>query len=291
MAAIEQAFLGAEQGAVTDSASLGLSVPGGTFHAKACASIEGVFGRLFVAKINSNFPDNPARHGLPTIQGVIAAFDAGDGRLIALVDSPSITNLRTAATSAVAIRLLARADAHVAAIIGCGVQGTAHAEVLEACMALRELRLYDTDIARARTLAAKSPGIETVIASSVREAALAADVVITCTPSLQPILGRADVKPGTLVVAVGADNERKKEIDPDLLAASRIVADHRAQAQRSGDSKQLADAPICGDLGDVVAGRIARASSGEIVLFDSTGLALQDLALCSLVLRMRSPCE
>jgi alanine dehydrogenase len=282
MAAIEDAFAAHARGELTGSTSLGLTVPDGTFHAKACASLGGAFGRLFVAKVNANFPANPVAHGLPTIQGVIAVFDASDGRLLALVDSPSVTNLRTAATSAVAIKRLARADARVAAIIGCGVQGRAHADVLGGCMTLDRVMLHDLDTARARQLAARI-GAKAHVATSLREATLASDVIVTCTPSLVPILHAGDLKPGTLVVGVGADNERKSEIDASVLAVARIVADDVAQARKTGDAKQLHEEPIEGDMADVVAGRVRRTGDEDLVVFDSSGLALEDLALCALL--------
>ena len=288
MAAIEEAFAAGARGELTGSTSLGLAVPDGTFHAKACASLGGAFGRLFVTKVNANFPANPVARGLPTIQGVIAVFDASDGQLLALVDSPSVTNLRTAATSAVAIKHLARADARSAAIIGCGVQGHAHADVLAECMTLDHLLLYDVDGARARKLADRA-GPRAQVATSLHAAALASDVIVTCTPSLVPILHAADVKPGTLIVAVGADNERKCEVDSSVLAGARIVADDTAQARKTGDAKQLADSRIEGDMADVVAGRIRRVASDEIVVFDSSGLAIEDLALCAFLLRHPKP--
>ena len=282
LAALERVFHDLDRGVVGPSYSLGLQATDGSFHVKACASTAP--GGLFVAKVNANFPANPRLRGLPTIQGVIAVFDACDGRVLALVDSASVTNLRTAATTMLAIDRLAREGASVATIVGCGAQGAAHARALRGTTAIREIFLHDSDGAAAERLAAEIPGA--AVAKDMRVATLASDVVITCTPSITPFLGLEDVRGGTLVAAVGSDNDRKLEIEPALLAAARIVVDARAQSEKMGELKQALPTParICGELVDAAAGRLARTGPGEIVVFDSTGLAVEDLALCAALL-------
>ena len=284
VAALEEAFLAQARGEVGDSQSLGFSVPGGSFHVKTCGSAQALRG-LFVAKVNANFPANPATRGLPTIQGVIAVFDARDGRVRAIVDSPSVTQLRTAAASALAIKHLARAGARTAAIIGCGVQGNANARALGAVMEVGEVRLYDAAPARAEALARElgGSGMSCRVVRSLDEAAQEADVVVTCTPATQPFLSRRHVTPGALVVALGADNEVKLEITPELLAAARLVTDATAQCLKIGELKQAPQlaASVCGEFTDVVAGRVPRVQPGEVLVFDSTGLAIQDLAMCA----------
>ena len=281
--AVERTLIDFGNGQVGPPGTLGIAVEGGSFHVKACASA----GGLFVAKVNSNFPQNGARHALPTIQGVVAVFDAENGRLRALLDSPSITGLRTAATTAVVIRRLAAKGARVATVIGCGELGRYHLQALAECGFAR-IHLHDLDADRARELAAwasTSLGLDCAAAGDLRMATLASQVVVTCTSSRVPILGSGDVRPGTLVAAVGADSERKSEIAASLLGEARIVADLRSQCLKIGDLRNAVpnEAFVCGELADVVAGRIARTSADEIVVFDSTGLAVQDLALCSLL--------
>ncbi len=289
MDAIERAFKALDAGQVGDPVSVGVSGPEGTFHVKACAATSPDYAKIFVAKVNANFPGNPGRHGLPTIQGVVAVFDTSDGRLLALLDSPAVTNLRTAATTGVAIRHLARKDSRVATIVGCGALGRFHVQVLAHCGAFERVQVFDSDVARAGEMAAwarEALGIECTVAPILRVATLTSDVVVTCTSSRIPILKSGDVRPGTLVAAVGADSERKSEIDASLLAEARIVADLAAQCRKIGDLRNAMpnESFVCGDLVDLVAGRVARTAGDEIVVFDSTGLAVEDLALCELVL-------
>ena len=279
--AVARAFADLERGGMGPSQSLGVPAVDGSFHVKTCASTGA--GGIFVAKVNANFPANPGR-GLPTIQGVIAVFDATDGRVLAVVDSGSVTNLRTAAVTMLAVKLLAREGAKSAAIVGCGAQGAAHAQALRATAQLAELALYDSDPGKAQRVCADIPGSR--VATSVRDATHASDIVITCTPSTTPFLGVDDVRPGTLVAAVGSDNDRKLEIDPALLAAARIVTDSTAQCEKMGELKQRLPRPprVSGELVDVVAGRVPRTQPDEIVVFDSTGMAIEDLALCAALL-------
>lgn len=291
--AIERAFLALDAGYVVPPVSVAIAVPGGSFHAKACASLVPGATPFYVAKINSNFPGNPAGRGLPTIQGVIAAFDAANGRLLALADSAAITSLRTAATTAIAIRRLARKAARVATLVGCGALGRFHLRALAEC-GLSSVNLLDRDEARAREVAAwarEALGLECRRATNLRAATLASDVIVTCTTSTSPFLGAEDVRPGTFVAAVGADSDRKSEIQASLLARARIVTDLAEQCRKSGDLRNAVpnEAFVCGDLVDVVAGRVARTADDEVVLFDSSGLAIEDLAVCAELLAAEWP--
>jgi alanine dehydrogenase len=288
--AVEQAIRRMASGHVGTPASLGVPVANGTFHVKACASAPSDADGLFVAKINANFPANPAS-GRPTIQGAIAVFDTRHGDLRAIVDSPSVTALRTAATTALAIRHLSPHGARVATVVGCGMQGRFHLQALEAC-GFRHVYLFDSEIEHARAMARWARDeldIDCEAVDDMRRATLQSQVVVTCTPSRQPLLGTDDVRPGTLVAAVGADNPGKSEIEPDLLAKARLVADLTAQCLEAGDLHHSPTKTVCGELTDVVAGRVARTGPDEVLVFDSTGLAVEDLALCELLLSACSP--
>ena len=265
-AAVEQAFLSWADGVLADPQSLALRAGSGTFHVKACAS-----DSIFVAKTNANYPGNPA-HGLPTIQGVVAVFAVTDGRLLMLLDSPAVTNLRTAATTVTAVAHLAPEAARDAAIVGCGALGRIHAQALDECLGFERLRFFDADRAKARDLAAwarESLGVEAENCSTVREAALASSVVITCTSSQQAFLDLDDVRPGTLVAGVGADNPQKAELTPTLVAGARVI-----------------DAGVKGELAAAIRNG-PRAGAAERVVFRSTGLAIEDLALAALLARKR----
>lgn len=286
--AIERAFRALDAGHIGAPVSVGIAVPDGTFHVKACAATSAAYPKLFVAKINSNFPGNRVCDGLPTIQGVVAVFDADTGQLRALMDSPAITNLRTAATTAVAIRHLARKGSRVATVVGCGALGRFHMQALAEC-GFDRANVFDLDAGRASELAAwvrESLGMECLAATDLRMATLMSEVVVTCTTSHVPYLKAGDVRRGTFIAAVGADNDRKSEIGASLFAEARIVTDLTAQCRKTGDLRNAMpnETFVCGELVDVVAGRVARTASDEIVIFDSSGLAVEDLALCALVL-------
>lgn len=284
IAAIEQAVSRMSAGRIGVPASLGVAVADGTFHVKACASTPPDAAGIFVAKVNANFPGNPGV-GRPTIQGAIAVFETGCGDLIAIIDSPSVTALRTAATTALVIRRLAPRGACVATVVGCGALGRFHVEALAAC-GIRRCHVFDKLSQRADALARwarETLGIDCDAADAMRPATLASQIIVTCTPSRQAFLGPDDVRPGTLVAAVGADNESKSELDPALLAQARVVADLTVQCLKTGDLRRSPTQAVCGELADVVAGRVAATAMDEVVIFDSTGLAVQDLALCELL--------
>jgi alanine dehydrogenase len=289
--AVEQAFRLHGEGKAPQPGVLAIHAPHGTFHIKA-----GVLelGRLyFAAKTNANFPGNVERYGLPTIQGVIALFDAERGTPLAILDSREITSLRTGAATAVAAKYLARADASIATICGCGVQGRTQ---LAAIAAVRKLtRVYAVDrnrenAARFAREMANDLGIAVTVAPDLATAARASDICVTCTPAREAILHAGDVNRGAFVAAVGADNADKQEMDPALLARSVVVVDILEQAEVSGDLHHAIAAGVMtrddvrAELGEVVAGKKAgRLHDDEIVIFDSTGTALQDVAAAAAV--------
>jgi alanine dehydrogenase len=287
--AVEGAFRAAAEDSIP-SAVLGLHAPNGGFHIKAAGLRRGRF--YVAAKINANFPDNPAR-GLPTIQGLVAVCDAEDGQLLAAMDSMEVTALRTAAATGVAARLLARAEASTVALCGCGAQGGHQVRALAAVRPVTSVRVHDRDDARAAAFATRLSD-ETHIPVSVAQdwpaAARGADMIVTCTTSTSPILRQGGVRPGAFIAAVGADSPAKQEIEPALLATSRVFVDSLEQAAAMGDLHHAIAAGLmtAGDvqaeLSAVVSGRErGRGSETEIIVFDSTGVALEDVAAAALV--------
>jgi len=284
--AVEKAFRLLGEGKVAPPETLGVHVEGGGFHVKAGAAA--VDGNWFAAKINANFPGNPQRFGLPTIQGLVALFDAGNGRPLALLDSSELTALRTAAATAVAARYLARPDSTTATIVGCGRQAKAQLQALRQVLPIERAFALDRDRSRAESYAREMTSelsLEVTPADDLTSALSKTDVLVTCTPSRTPFVRRKEVRPGTFVAAVGADSENKQEIEETLMAASAVVVDLLPQAALIGDlhhavARGLMRAEdVRAELGAVVAGRaVGRESPEEITIFDSTGIALQDLA-------------
>jgi alanine dehydrogenase len=289
--AVERAFRLHAGGASIPPGVLGTHVPGGGFHVKTAGLLADE--RVFTAKVNANFPENPARRGLPTIQGVIALFDADDGRPLAVLDSIEITSLRTAAATAVAARHLARADAGVVTVCGCGEQGRSQLRALAAVRQLRSALAFDVDAARAERYArtmADELGVAVSAVTDLPSATRRSDIVVTCTTARRWLLGRADVAPGAFVAAVGADSPEKQELEPALLAASTVVVDVLEQCATIGDlhhalgAGAMTRADVHAELAEVVAGRKpGRRAEDEVVVFDSTGTALQDVAAAWLV--------
>ena len=292
IAAVEHAFRLRGQGLPSPSGVLGVHVTGGGFHAKA-AYLE-LARPYFVVKVNANFPGNPAEHGLPTIQGVLVLFDAVRGVPLAIMDSMSITTLRTAAASAVAAKYLARADAHTATFIGCGVQARAHVAALSAVGQLRRVYVFDVDAEKSARFAMETQSVHRVetisVTSELRAATRESGIIVTTTSAKRPFLGVDDVAPGAFIAAVGADNEQKHEIGVDLLRRSVVVTDDTEQCATIGDLHHAIEAGVLtragvrATLGEVVAGvKPGRLHGEEIVVFDSTGVAIEDVAAASVV--------
>jgi len=226
----------------------------------------------------TSFPGNPAR-GLPTVTGLVLLSDASDGSLRAALDAGAVTALRTGAAAVLAAETLGRQDTETAAVIGAGVNGRAAARTFLARG--RSVLLWDVDEQRAREAADE---LGAGLASS-REEALAADLVVTVTPGHEILLPEGSLQPGQHVSLMGADGPGKAEIAVAELARTRVFCDDWEQASHNGDLVHAVNSGMLGrddvvQLGDVLAGTAeGRPSDRDITIFDSTGLAIQDLAI------------
>ena len=271
--AVETAFRLHAEGRTLGPGVLSVPATDGGFHIKAA----GLIGdrRYFAAKTNANFPANPRRFGLPTIQGMVVLADAETGAPLAVIESGSITALRTAAATGVAAKHLARRDSRTATIVGCGVQGEMQLAAIAAILPLRKVLVLDVEPARAENMAGRARdglGIEVQAVKDLREALSTSDVCVTCTPSREAFLMASDVTPGTFIAAVGADAHGKQELEPALVASSTVVVDVLAAGLMTREQ-------VHAELGQVVAGRRpGRTRPDEITIFDSSGTALQDVA-------------
>jgi len=291
IAAVERAFRLHGEGRTAAPGIVGVHAGDGGFHTKA--GVLDLDRAYFAAKTNANFMRNRERHGLPTIQGTIVLHDAGNGYPLAVMDSIEVSIRRTGAATAVAARHLARRDAGVVAVAGCGEQGRVQLRALAAVLPVERALVWDPDRTRAERLAAElgpELGIVVAVTADYRSAARQADVCVTCTPSETYILRRDDVRAGAFVAGVGADSPRKRELHPDLLAAGTLVVDVLEQCATIGDLHHALDAGVLtvadvhAELGAIVAGRApGRTRDDEITVFDSTGMALQDVAAAALV--------
>jgi ornithine cyclodeaminase/alanine dehydrogenase-like protein (mu-crystallin family) len=286
IAAVEHAFRMHAEGQTLGPGVLGVPAREGGFHIKAA----GLVGEpsYFAAKTNANFPGNPGRFSLPTIQGTIVLADADNGVPLALLEAGSVTALRTGAATAVAARHLARPDARTVTIVGCGMQGDLQLVALAAVLPLERVWAVDLDAARAQALAARAVttlGLKAEATTDLSAAVEQSDVCVTCTTARRVVLPRAQVPAGAFVAAVGADSQGKQELEPALVASATLVVDVLAQCAEIGELQHALAAGLMtrdqvhAELADVVVGRRpGRTRADEITIFDSTGTALQDVA-------------
>jgi ornithine cyclodeaminase/alanine dehydrogenase-like protein (mu-crystallin family) len=238
-------------------------------------------GGYAVLKWVTSFPRNPER-GLPTVGGIVLLSDASDGRLLAELDAGALTALRTGAAAVLAAETLASGDGP-AAVIGCGVNGRAVARTFLARG--RSVQLWDVDAGRAAQVADELGAV----AAGSRDAALGADVVATVTPGREILFPPGSLRPGQHVSLMGADGPGKAEIAVEELLRSRVVVDEWGQASHNGDIARAVVAGALGhadvtELGHILLGEEpGREAEDEITVFDSTGLAVQDLAVAALV--------
>ena len=289
--AVEAGFRLLGEGGV-EQGVLGIHTGAGGFHLKAAAVRAP--RPYFVAKLNGNFPDNPARFDLPSIQGIVALCDAANGRLLALIDSGEITRIRTGAATAVAARYLARPDSAALTLFGCGRQAESQVDALMEVLPIARVWLSDSAPGAADRLADRlrtRHGIESgkVEGEQLTRALAGSDVIVTCTPSRRFFLTRAMVPRGAFVAGVGTDDSRKQELEPELLAENTVVADVLDQCLMIGDLHHahstglMTRQQVHAELAEVVTGRKpGRKDRDEITVFDSTGTAVEDVAAAAL---------
>ena len=247
--------------------------PAGDF--RAMPALGGGFALL---KWINSFPGNPAL-GLPTVSGVVLISDAETGALRAVLDAGSVTALRTGAAAVLAAETLGRADARGAAVIGVGVNGQAAVRTLLARG--HEVTVWDVDEGRARRAAAE---LGADVAPSLPDA-LGADVVVTVTPGHEVLIGDETLRPGQHVSLMGADGPGKAEASTGALRRARLFCDDWEQASHGGElahgvEEGAIERGDVTDLGRVLTGEVdGRRDPDEVTMFDSTGLAIQDLAI------------
>ena len=247
------------------------------------------------AKLVTVFNDNHKR-GLPSHLATILLFDPDTGSLIAIMDGRYITEARTAAVSAVSAQHLSRSDARTLAIIGSGVQARSHLEAFAEVRALETVRIWSPrEQSRTRFVSDMQPHVAARIeaTATAEQAVSGADLIVLVTSSPTPVIDSSWVKDGAHVVSVGACRPDQREMAPELVARGRLFVDSRAAALvESGDvvqgiNEQRFDAShVAGELGEVVLGRVpGRQTPGQITIFKSLGMAVEDVVAADLVLQ------
>jgi ornithine cyclodeaminase/alanine dehydrogenase-like protein (mu-crystallin family) len=292
--AMERVFARFGAGRMSVPEVVHISAPEGTFHVKSAGFVDEPF--YVAVKVNGNFPGNPGSRGLPTIQGAIVLCDGRDGSLLALLDSIEVTAMRTGAATAVAAKHLALNHlecAETATVIGCGLQGRVQLLSLLEVLPLRRAFAFDSDAGKSEAFVERlthETDLEISTVDDFAEATLQSQVIVTCTPSRRPFLARVHVSPGTFIAAVGADSHDKQELEPELLAHSRVVVDLVDQCAEIGElhhalvAGAMERTDVVAELGAIVAGTVRPDfSPRDVIVFDSTGSAIQDVAAAGII--------
>ncbi|EBA06452.1 ornithine cyclodeaminase family protein [Sagittula stellata] len=251
-------------------------------------------GELVSLKASSGgFRDNLARFGLPNGMGTVLLFDGQSGALTCVMDGSLLTGFRTGAAGAVSVRALARPDARRLAAIGTGNQARMQIRAIREVMQIDAIHAWGRSHAGAEAFATEIEatfGIPVTVEASAELAVAQADVVVTTTRASGVALRAGCLRPGTHVVAIGADQPGKQELDPELFRDARIVVDAAVQCAEKGELQHALKAGIVdgahAEIGEVLLGRKpGRESVEQITLFDSTGMAIQDNTTAAAILR------
>jgi alanine dehydrogenase len=287
--AVEAAFQAHGEGSAFALNRIHVGLAEGAFHL-----VSGGYRRPhqsnFSVKLTGVFPSPPGGVS-PRGGGVVVLSDASDGRVLAVLGSRTLTRMRTAAVTAVAARYLARPEATCVLLVGAGSQAQSQVEALRCVRPIRSAAVWSIDSGLATDLVAslRAAGTDATVASNQRQAARNAAIIVTVTPSTEQLLSLEDVAPGTFIAALGADAPHKQELDPALVARSRLVVDVVGQCAAAGELHHaieaglMCESDVYSELGAIVAGtRPGRTSADELIVFDSTGTALQDAAVARL---------
>ena len=272
--AMEQALIDFSSGSVVQPVRNSLSIPEQTAF---LGVMPAVYGEVMGAKLVTVYPNNTAA-GLPSHQALIVLFRSSTGEPLAVMDGRLITEMRTAAVTAVATKLLARRDARVLAILGSGVQARSHFEALQLVRCFEEVRVWSRTPENARRFAAEIGARNMTAEQAVR----GADVVVTVTGAAEPILRGEWLEPGALVNAVGAVGPKRRELDDEAMRRGTVVVDSRQAAFVESGDVLLSQAPVYAELGELLSGAKAKPPAA-ITVFKSLGIAVEDLAAARLV--------
>ena len=289
-ATVEKAFRAYGMGQVEMPAKSYLTFPKGDLRSMP-AYIRGQGFDIAGIKSVNVHPANPETYGLPTVMAVIILTDPETGFPLAVMDGTHLTSMRTGAAGAAAVKLLSRKNAVTAGFVGSGVQARTQLACSLEVRKMKTIKIWtvpDEKLARAfAAWARRSYGLETILSDAVNDITMNVDILFTTTPSRTPLVNAVSL--GTHINAIGADAEGKQELNPNILKGATVVIDDWSQAAHSGEinvplrKRQIAKNNIYGELGEIAAGKKkGRTSAGEITVFDSTGLAIQDVS-CAFV--------
>ena len=289
--AVEEAFGQYARGKTQMPAKVYIPLPQyqGDFRAMP-AFLERASGQGVCALKWVNVHPNNRKIGLPTVMGTLILSDPKTGFPLSIMDATYLTSLRTAAAGAVAAKYLARRDSKIVGLVGCGVQAHSQLEALRTLFNIRDVRVWGMKDREIKDFVQQiqSPHEKILGVSDVRTCVQNADMVVTTTPSRRPLVQFQWLKKGVHINAIGADAPGKEELDPQILKHAKIVIDDWEQASHSGEinlplnKKVIFKKDIDATIGEIIIGKKkGRVDQREITVFDSTGLAIQDVAVAS----------
>jgi len=289
MEAVETAFKYKALGKVQMPPKTYVMFPKGDFRTMPCYVPDFGFGGVKIVNVH---PENPEKYKLPTIMALIILIEPETGKPLAIMDGTWITNMRTGAAGGVAAKYLARRDSKIIGMVGAGTQARSQLLALNLVFKIEEVKIYSKRFESCERFKKEmgSLGLNISIKEKVEDAVRGCDILVTTTPVTQPIVENEWIEEGMHINAIGADAPLKEELDPRILKRAKIVVDDIEQACHSGEinvpiSKGIISrAEIYAELGEIIAGKkVGRVTDSEITIFDSTGLAIQDIATASIV--------
>jgi len=289
MEAVETAFKYKALGKVQMPPKTYVMFPKGDFRTMPCYIPDFGFGGVKIVNVH---PENPEKYKLPTIMALIILIEPETGKPLAIMDGTWITNMRTGAAGGVAAKYLARKDSKIIGMVGAGTQARSQLLALNLVYKIDEVKIYAKKLESCERFKKDMAflGLNISIKEKAQDAVRGCDILVTTTPVTQPIIENEWIDEGVHINAIGADAPLKEELDPRILKRAKIVVDDIEQACHSGEinvpiSKGIISrADIYAELGEIIAGKkVGRVTDSEITIFDSTGLAIQDIATALIV--------
>ena len=288
---VEKAFRLYAEGNIIKPDLLHIDADQGEFHIK----VGGLkFPRTYFGlKSNGGFFENKKKYGLPNIQGLILLHDGDNGSPLAIFESGDITIKRTGAATAVASKYLAQTNSDVVTICGCGIQGKIQLEALLKVRSIKNVFAYDTDHSimeeYAREMGQKL-NINILPTDNLKLALQESQICVTCTPSRKYFIKKEYIHEGMFISAVGADSPDKQELDPDIISMGTVVADVLSQCVNVGEIHHAIEKgfmqakDVHAEIGEIIIGKKkGRSTKDEIITYDATGTALQDVAAAAFI--------
>lgn len=291
---VEEVFLAYANGEIQLCPLIHADVDLGEFHIKAGGYKKG-FSNYFTTKINGGFFSNACKHKLPNILGLIVLNSIENGFPLAVLESSIITAMRTAAATGVAVKYLANPQSNIATICGCGNQAYWQLQALkEIIPSIKKIFVFSQELEKSHLFAKKMSEqlrIELLPTDNLQSALKLSQICITCTPSKKYIIEKEMLPEDIFIAAIGADSPDKQEIDPFIFENAKIVADVKEQSATVGDAHHALKLNVINEdkiieLGEVISNGICQEVGYKgVTIFDSTGTAMQDTALASIVYR------